>query len=157
VPNPGRLEQPALGGDSAGSRPIGALLRGLGQAGGGGRRGTGPPLRVAAAGMLTLFLEPRPQFMPGGGGAASRVTPVKASPPERLNLRRPDGPSTESIAKLQHAIDRLTAYGLATGESTAEQVQELKNMLHAMLEQLGTRAILGAYYRPEHRKQEPGR
>ena len=63
-------------------------------------------------------------------------------------MRRPDGPSTESIAQLQQAIDKLTAYGLSTGESTAEQVQELKNVLHALLEQAGVRAILGPYYRP---------
>jgi uncharacterized protein YoaH (UPF0181 family) len=72
-------------------------------------------------------------------------------------MRRPDGPSTESIAQLQAAIEKLTAYGISTGESTAEQVQELKNILHGMLEQAGARAILGPYYKPEHRRLEPGR
>ena len=121
----------------------------------GGRLLGRPPSPVLR--LLTLFLEPRPLFIPGGSGAAHRVTPVKSTPPERLNMRRPDGPSTESIAQLQAAIDKLTAYGLSTGEAVAEQVQELKNILAGMLEQAGTRAILGPYYRPEHRKLEPGR
>jgi hypothetical protein len=138
------------------SRPAGATLARLGSFLGGSRPAGRFSVRVAVPRLLTLFLEARPLFIPGGR-AAPRVTPVKGSPPERLNLRRPDGPSTESIGQIQEQIDKLTAYGLSTGESMASQVQELKNVLHALLEQAAVRAILGPYYRPEHRKQELGR